>query len=114
MLGGESKIHARSVPVRLNTSSIYISVWLRYGPCIPMNRIRTLIVASGALLAIFPAALAQAPADLSPWLQTLSPRNIGPTTMGGRISDIAVYEKEPRIFYVASASGGLFRTDNSG
>lgn len=79
-----------------------------------MNRIRTFLAASSALLAICPAALAQAPADLSPWLQSLTPRNIGPTTMGGRISDIAVYEKEPRIFFVASASGGLFRTDNAG
>lgn len=34
--------------------------------------------------------------------------------MGGRVTDLAVYEKEPRIFYVASASGGLFKTVNGG
>lgn len=34
--------------------------------------------------------------------------------MGGRISDVAVYEKDSRIFYVASASGGLFKTQNKG
>jgi photosystem II stability/assembly factor-like uncharacterized protein len=44
----------------------------------------------------------------------MSARSLGPTTMGGRVADLAVYEKEPRIFYVASASGGLWRTDNGG
>lgn len=34
--------------------------------------------------------------------------------MGGRVTDLAVYEKESRIFYVATASGGLWRTDNGG
>lgn len=47
-------------------------------------------------------------------LNSLNPRNVGPTTMGGRVADLAVYEKEPRIFYVATASGGLWRTDNGG
>lgn len=47
-------------------------------------------------------------------LATLQARNIGPTSMGGRVTDLAVYEKEPRIFYVASASGGVWRTDNGG
>jgi photosystem II stability/assembly factor-like uncharacterized protein len=34
--------------------------------------------------------------------------------MGGRITGIAVYEPHPSIFYVASASGGLFKTENNG
>jgi photosystem II stability/assembly factor-like uncharacterized protein len=34
--------------------------------------------------------------------------------MSGRLTDIAVYEKEPRIMYVASASGGLWKTVNNG
>jgi len=47
-------------------------------------------------------------------LAPLEARSLGPVNMGGRIVGLAVYEKEPRIFYVASASGGVFRTDNSG
>ncbi len=47
-------------------------------------------------------------------LANLQPRSIGPTNMGGRIVDLAVYNKEPRIFYVASASGGLWKTENGG
>jgi photosystem II stability/assembly factor-like uncharacterized protein len=47
-------------------------------------------------------------------LAPLTARSIGPVNMGGRIMDIAVYDKAPRIYFVASASGGLFRTDNAG
>jgi photosystem II stability/assembly factor-like uncharacterized protein len=52
-----------------------------------------------------------------PWddfLRNLQPRQLGPVTMGGRITDLAVYEKEPRIYYAATASGGLFKTVNAG
>ena len=47
-------------------------------------------------------------------LETLKPRSIGPANMSGRIVDLAVYEKEPRIMYVASASGGVWKTVNHG
>ncbi|TAF67315.1 MAG: glycosyl hydrolase [Cytophagales bacterium] len=41
-------------------------------------------------------------------------RNIGPTIMGGRIVDIAVNSKDPKNYYVAYASGGVFKTNNNG
>src|SRR5688500_11630610 len=41
-------------------------------------------------------------------------RNIGPAVMGGRISDLAVVETDPSTFFAATASGGLWRTDNQG
>ena len=47
-------------------------------------------------------------------LSMLQPRELGPTTMGGRITNLAVVEKEPRIFYVATASSGLWKTTNGG
>jgi photosystem II stability/assembly factor-like uncharacterized protein len=75
-----------------------------------MRLFRSFVLASALLGAL---SLARAD-DWGPLLERLVPRAIGPVTMGGRISDLAVYEKEPRIFYVASASGGLFRTDNAG
>ncbi|NIM10976.1 MAG: hypothetical protein GTO45_03230 [Candidatus Aminicenantes bacterium] len=40
-------------------------------------------------------------------------RNIGPYFMGGRISDIEAYEKNPHTFLVAAASGGLWITRNN-
>lgn len=48
------------------------------------------------------------------FLKTLKPRCIGPANMSGRIVDIAVYDKRPSIMYVASASGGLWKTVNNG
>lgn len=41
-------------------------------------------------------------------------RNIGPANMGGRIADIEGVAGNPNIVYVATASGGLFKTTNGG
>ncbi len=68
-----------------------------------------------ALCLLAPAPLrAQEGPGLAQALEILKPRLIGPANMSGRIVDVAVYEKEPRIQYVASATGGLWRTDNLG
>lgn len=44
----------------------------------------------------------------------LSLRELGPAAMGGRVVDLAVDERNPSKFYVASASGGLWKTVNNG
>ena len=41
-------------------------------------------------------------------------RSIGPANMSGRITSIAVYEKDPSTWWVSSASGGLLKTVNNG
>jgi photosystem II stability/assembly factor-like uncharacterized protein len=41
-------------------------------------------------------------------------RSIGPATTGGRISDLAVDPENRSRFFVAVASGGVFRTTNGG
>ena len=41
-------------------------------------------------------------------------RNIGPAYMSGRISDIAVDQKDPSTWYTAVASGGVWKTINAG
>jgi photosystem II stability/assembly factor-like uncharacterized protein len=41
-------------------------------------------------------------------------RTIGPATMSGRIVDLAVVESRPDVFYVASSTGGLWKTANRG
>lgn len=41
-------------------------------------------------------------------------RNVGPTIMSGRVVDIEVNPANPKIFYVAYASGGLWKTENNG
>ena len=41
-------------------------------------------------------------------------RPIGPASMSGRISDLAVYEANPSIYYVGTAHGGVWKTTNNG
>ena len=41
-------------------------------------------------------------------------RNIGPATMTGRFVDMDVVESNPYTMYVASATGGIFRTTDNG
>ena len=41
-------------------------------------------------------------------------RNVGPTVMSGRVTDIDAFPADPTHFYVAYASGGLWRTANNG
>jgi photosystem II stability/assembly factor-like uncharacterized protein len=47
-------------------------------------------------------------------LKNLEFRNIGPAVMGGRVDDFAVWEADPSVFYVGTASGGVFKTENAG
>ncbi|HEY6867874.1 MAG TPA: hypothetical protein VI792_11495, partial [Candidatus Eisenbacteria bacterium] len=62
-----------------------------------------------------PARGSEAPVALEPGLfRELTWRSIGPANMGGRISDFAVVEKHPATFYVATGTGGLFKTVNAG
>ena len=56
-------------------------------------------------------AAAAAQADPFPGLKF---RNIGPATMGGRVDDLAVLESNPAVFYVGTATGGLWKTVNNG
>src|SRR5829696_1065582 len=45
---------------------------------------------------------------------TLHFRSIGPASMSGRISDLAVYDANPSIYYVGTAHGGVWKTSNNG
>ncbi len=41
-------------------------------------------------------------------------RSLGPAVNSGRISDIAVHPKNKSVWYVATASGGMWKTSNAG
>ncbi|MBI4475532.1 MAG: glycosyl hydrolase [Acidobacteria bacterium] len=59
----------------------------------------------------------QAPAAPRPAggpFDTLHFRSVGPASMSGRISDLAVYEANPAVFYVGTAHGGVWKTTNNG
>ncbi len=48
------------------------------------------------------------------YLKNFHYRNIGPTRQGGRYVDFAVVKNNPSTFYCATASGGLWKTENNG
>ena len=89
------------------------------------GRARALAPLAGLLFPWFaPPVQAQAAATLadSQLVRTLTFRNIGPASMSGRITDIAVVEG-PRavrggrlgaVMYAAVATGGLWKTSNAG
>jgi photosystem II stability/assembly factor-like uncharacterized protein len=60
------------------------------------------------LLAIAAGADSRGPFD------GLKFREIGPASPAGRIDDFAVLESHPATFYVATATGGLWKTENNG
>ena len=41
-------------------------------------------------------------------------RNMGPAVTGGRVSDFAFNPANPAQYFVATASGGMWKTDNAG
>src|SRR5215510_10346598 len=47
-------------------------------------------------------------------INSLPVRNIGPANMGGRIVDVAVVESNPKVMYVAAATGGMWKTTDDG
>jgi photosystem II stability/assembly factor-like uncharacterized protein len=59
-------------------------------------------------------ASAQTPEQIAAATRSLEWRPIGPTIMGGRVSDLAVVESDPRIFYVGTATGSVWKTTNAG
>lgn len=47
-------------------------------------------------------------------LAALTFRSIGPANMSGRFVDMAVVESDPYVFYVASSTGGMYKTTDNG
>src|SRR5438309_2164691 len=47
-------------------------------------------------------------------VKSLAWRCVGPANMAGRITAISVYEADPTVYWVATASGGLLKTVNNG
>jgi photosystem II stability/assembly factor-like uncharacterized protein len=83
-----------------------------------MSMKRTLLTA--AMVALAAAALmagAQGtggPGLTADALKGIEIRSIGPTIQTGRIADIAIDPKNPSVWYIASAFGGLWKTTNRG
>jgi photosystem II stability/assembly factor-like uncharacterized protein len=88
-----------------------------------MKRMVTTAAIAAALaagVAASPSPAAQATAPPARAEQPSSPfeglkfREIGPATPSGRIDDFAVLESNPAVFYVATATAGVWKTTNHG
>src|SRR5262245_16498421 len=47
-------------------------------------------------------------------VKALTLRSLGPAYTTGRVQDIAVDPNHPTVYYVASAAGGVWKTENRG
>ncbi len=86
-----------------------------------MNTNPTVLTAAFALLLAFPAMPSLLRAQASEQdhqkdnvFSQLRWRELGPVMSGGRIVDIAVHPTRPQVFWVAAASGGIWKTENGG
>ncbi|HEX3160498.1 MAG TPA: hypothetical protein VHQ45_18410, partial [Gemmatimonadaceae bacterium] len=77
---------------------------------LPFSR-RTLLRCALALA--LPAALPAQPSD-SALVAAFRWRNIGPASIGGRIVDIEAVERDFATVFLATASGGVFKSTNAG
>ena len=73
------------------------------------NIFALLILASAAM----PSDLSSQLPEHTPWPDTAW-RQIGPASIGGRVSDIEAVADDPRIIFVGAATGGVFRSRNNG
>jgi photosystem II stability/assembly factor-like uncharacterized protein len=80
------------------------------------NALRTILTGAAVLGALALSTLAGPGDQPKPTdkFKTLEFREIGPAVMGGRIDDFAVVESNPKIVYVGTASGGVWKTTNNG
>jgi len=60
------------------------------------------------------AAGAAGPTAPAPAFEGIPMRTIGPAVMSGRIVDLDVVESDASTFFAASATGGVWRTDDGG
>ena len=61
-----------------------------------------------------PVATATPPPLSDVLFKNLKARSIGPAIMGGRVSEIALDPRNPFVFYVGQAHGGVFKTNDNG
>jgi photosystem II stability/assembly factor-like uncharacterized protein len=104
-----ASFRARSVPLILALSGIIAFAPVLRGQAKPAHKRKAEKQPAPA-----PAALAVQQPEYKTAIENLHWREIGPAIMGGRIDDFAVNESNTHIVYVATASGGAWKTTNDG
>ena len=75
------------------------------------RKILTVVI---SLLMLAPLAKSQDSPMNEATFKGLKLRSIGPSFVSGRISDIAIHPEDDNVWYVAVASGGVWKTTNAG
>ncbi|MCD4818268.1 MAG: hypothetical protein K8S23_06220 [Candidatus Cloacimonetes bacterium] len=80
--------------------------WMAYQRCYPYDEIKLESYSTGMKTA------------MERHKQATNTRNnwelVGPTNIGGRITDIEILPENPNTIYVGAASGGIYKTENGG
>src|SRR6185436_18748074 len=80
-----------------------------------MSKLRVFFLSAGAALSLAGNAQAQLSTPLdSAALAAFRWRSVGPAIMGGRVTDIEADPRNSKVFYVAFATGGIWKTVNAG
>ena len=85
----------------------FLSLMLNQPSQFPMKRILLLL-----FLSVF--ATTQSQELTNSLLKEMTPRNIGPGGMSGRVTSIDVVTTNPDVMYVGTASGGLWKSTSGG
>ncbi|MDG2240482.1 MAG: hypothetical protein P8L30_09780, partial [Longimicrobiales bacterium] len=75
---------------------------------------KTLAAAALLLALAAPGLQAQLTQPLGDMMDDFQWRNIGPTNMGGRVTDIEAIPSPSKTFFVAGAGSGIWKTTNNG
>jgi len=78
---------------------------------------RPILTAAACLLVSLAASATAATAQRPPTTEELNGlqfRTIGPANMSGRIVDLDVVESDPQVWYAATSTGGLWKTNDNG
>lgn len=97
-------------PLLKNSSAEVLIIYILRPHTTKLPMKKTLLLLS---LLITSAAYTQAQIT-SETLSGLPLRNIGPAVMSGRVVDLAVNDNDPFTYYIATATGGVWKTTNNG
>jgi hypothetical protein len=76
---------------------------------------RLLVIAAAATVAVTAAVSGQTEGALdAQTLKGLELRSVGPALATGRVQDVEIDPRNPSVWYVATAFGGLWKTTNRG
>lgn len=80
-----------------------------------MRTVRQYLLLLSLILIVRGQACPQEKPDVSPaTFGAMEARNIGPAIMSGRVTSIDALHSDPRVVYIGTASGGLWKSTNAG